>query len=88
MLNRRFEDYIKNVVGEADFLKLRESGALSRAMKHFNDYVKPGFYSSKDEESYINFPKAGLPENPEKGLSKDTITVKRSVSLCGYRNAE
>jgi len=79
MLNRRFEEHIKNVVGDGDFIKLRDSGALTRAMKHFNDYIKPGFYSSEEDEQYISFPKAGLKDRPRKGLSQNCITVKRQV---------
>lgn len=77
MLNRRFEEYIKNVIGENDFIRIRETSAYSRAMKHFDESIKPGFHTSDDNEQYVNFPKAGLKDRPELGLSKDTIAVKR-----------
>lgn len=77
MLNRRFEQYIKNVVGERNFIKIRENGTLARAMKTFNDTIKPGFYSSEDDEHYVNFPKAGLKDVPEKGLSQSELTIAK-----------
>ena len=79
MLNRRFEEHIKHVVGDSDFIRLRDSGALTRAMKHFNDYIKPGFYSSEEDEQYISFPKAGLKDRPKRGLAQNCITVTRQA---------
>ena len=77
MLNRRFEDHIKNVIGERDFIAIRETGAYARAMEHFDKVIKRGFYTSDEDEQYVNSPKAELKDRPERGLSKDTITVKR-----------
>ena len=77
MLNRRFEEHVKSVVGEKDFLNLRETSAYARAMKNFDENIKPGFYTSSDDEQFVNFPKASLKDRPERGLSKDTITVTR-----------
>ena len=77
MLNRRFEDHVKNVVGEKEFVRLREKSGYAIGMKHFDQNVKTGFHTSDIDEQYINFPKAMLKDRPELGLSKDTITVKR-----------
>jgi len=75
MLNRRFEEWVKNVVGERSFLELREQDAYRRAMKDFDKNIKPGFRSKDDEEQYVNFPKADLKDDPAKGLKANTITV-------------
>ncbi|KAI4255015.1 MAG: hypothetical protein L6R42_006950 [Xanthoria sp. 1 TBL-2021] len=79
MINRRFEDHIRIVMGEKEFLRVRETAAYAQAMQHFNDNIKPGFDTSQAGEHYVNFPKAGLKDNPAKGLSKDTITITRET---------
>ena len=81
MLNRRFEDYIKSIVGEDEFVRLRETGAYARAMKNFDDHIKQEFYHCEDDEQYVNFPRAGLKDRPEKGLLHNTITIKRYLLL-------
>ena len=77
MLNRRFEDHIKNVVGEKQFVRLREKKCYAFGMRHFDQHVKVGFHTSELDEQYITFPKAQLQDRPGMGLAKDTITVKR-----------
>lgn len=77
MLNRRFEEHIKNVVGDLAFSKLRDSGNLARAMKEFNDTIKPGYHTSGDAEYYVYFPRAGLEDMPEKGLEDNCLTVTK-----------
>ena len=79
MINRRFEDHIRNVVGEEAFARLRQTRAYAGAMKHFDEIIKPSFHTSEDDEQYVNFPKAGLADRPNLGLTKDTITIQRHV---------
>lgn len=75
MLNRRFEEWVKDVVGERAYLELRESDPYRRAMKTFDENIKPGFRSRDDEEQFVTFPKANLKDDPAKDLKSDTITV-------------
>ena len=75
MLNKRFEEWVKTIVGERAYLDLREHDSYRLAMKMFDDNIKPGFRSRDDEEQYVTFPKANLQDSPEKGLKSDTITV-------------
>ena len=75
MLNKRFEEWIKNVVGDQEYIQLRGTDAYRRAMKTFEDIIKPGFRSRDDRDEYINFPTAKLKDNPAKGLVSDTITI-------------
>jgi hypothetical protein len=60
MLNLRFEQWVKDIVGEKAFLDLRETDSFRLAMKTFDENIKPGFRSRDDEEQYVNFPKANL----------------------------
>lgn len=76
MINRRFEDWVKTVVGDRAYLDLVEQDSYRRAMKTFDENIKPGFRTVQDEEQYINFPKANLKDDPTKGLTNDTITVE------------
>lgn len=75
MLNRRFEEWVKDIVGERAYLELREQDPYRRAMKTFDENIKPGFRSRDDEDQYVTFPKANLKDDPAKGLKSDTITV-------------
>lgn len=75
MLNKRFEEWVKSVVGEVAFLDLREHESYRRAMKAFNENIKPGFQSKGDEQQYVSFPKTYLTDDPAKGLESDTLTV-------------
>jgi hypothetical protein len=75
MLNKRFEEFVKSTVGERCFLDLRETSGYRHAMKTFDENVKPGFRSRKDEDQYVNFPMANIPDNPKRGVKANTITV-------------
>ena len=75
MINLRFADWIKQVIGERAFIDLKETDAYRTAMKDFDERLKPGFRSRTDEDVYLNFPKARLADNPDRGLESDTITV-------------
>lgn len=75
MINRRFEQWIKDSVGDRAFIDLRETNGYRLAMKQFDEVIKPGFRSRDDEEQYVNFPKAGLKDKPSRGVSANTITL-------------
>lgn len=75
MLNLRFEQWVKDIVGEKAFLDLRQTDSFRLAMKTFDENIKPGFRSRDDEEQYVNFPKANLTDDPNKGLKANCITV-------------
>ncbi|EXJ81389.1 hypothetical protein A1O3_07680 [Capronia epimyces CBS 606.96] len=75
MLNKRFEEWIKDVVGERAYLDLKEKDAYRRGMRHFDETIKPGFQSAEDEDQYVSFPRAKLEDNEAKGLINDTLVV-------------
>ena len=75
MLNRRFEDWVKSVVGDRAYLDLVEHPSYRQAMKTFDENIKPAFRSKEDEEQYVPFPKANLNDDPAKGLKNNMITV-------------
>jgi hypothetical protein len=75
MINKRFEQWIKDSVGERAFLDLKETNGYRLAMKQFDEVIKPGFRSEKDEEQYISFPMASIPDNVAKGIKSNHITM-------------
>lgn len=75
LINKRFEDWVKDVVGERVHLDLRETDAYRTAMKHFDVEIKPGFTSQEQRVQNVSFPGAMLDDNIEKGLRRDNIAV-------------
>jgi hypothetical protein len=75
MLNKRFEEWIRTVVGDRAYLDLQETDAYRRVMKTFDEIIKPSFRSVDDEDQYVNFNKANLKDDPAKGLQNGSITV-------------
>ncbi|KAL9114873.1 MAG: hypothetical protein Q9227_001116 [Pyrenula ochraceoflavens] len=75
MLNKRFEEWVKTVVGDRAYLDLKEKDSYRLAMRTFDENIKPSFHSKDDEDQYITFPKAKLKDDPSSGLQSDTITV-------------
>ena len=81
MLNKRFEEWVKNIVGERAYIELRETNGYRLAMKQFDESIKPGFRSRDDEEVYINFPMANLKDNPAKRIKSNCITLTGFVHV-------
>ena len=81
MLNKRFEEWVKNIVGERAYIELRETNGYRLAMKQFDESIKPAFRSRDDEDQYINFPMANLKDDPTKKIKSNCIT------LTGYVHA-
>lgn len=79
MLNRRFEQWIKDVVGERAFLDLRETNGFRLAMKQFEESIKPGFQGVEDEDQFVNFPMANLKDDKAKGVKANSIALAASA---------
>ena len=75
MPNKRFEEWIKIVVGERAYPDLREHDFHREAMKTFDKIIKPGLRSRDDEEQFVTFPKAQLKDSLDKGLQSNSISV-------------
>ena len=75
MLNKRFEEWVKNIVGERAYIELRETNGYRLAMKQFDESIKPAFRSRDDEDQYINFPMANLKDDPSKKIKSNCITL-------------
>ncbi|KAI9654197.1 MAG: hypothetical protein M1821_006725 [Bathelium mastoideum] len=75
MINRRFENWVKDMVGERQYLDLRETDAYRRAMKNFDENIKPEYQGENNDVTYINFPMAQIADNESKGIRNGTLTL-------------
>lgn len=80
MINKRFEEAVKNAVGEDQYFSLRKSKPYRLAMFQFDNTVKPAFnpyQQSKDHVDYVNFPMAGLKDDPANNIASNCFNVTR-----------
>ncbi|KUI64110.1 hypothetical protein VM1G_10883 [Cytospora mali] len=63
-LNKRFEEAVRLVVGDEQFLNLRNGVGWAKASKEFDKYIKTAFTGDITEVHYVNFPKADLEDDP------------------------
>ncbi|KAF2712359.1 hypothetical protein K504DRAFT_474745 [Pleomassaria siparia CBS 279.74] len=70
-LNKRFEEAVKNLIGEEEFFRVKKTKAWIRANTQFDRKVKPGFWGKPTEEYFVNFPMADLDDDPENGLESN-----------------
>lgn len=80
MVNKRFEEAIKTAVGEEQCFGLRKHRSYRIAMQFFDESVKPKFnpYEQDDDEVYyVNFPMAGLKDDPENNISSNCFNVTK-----------
>ena len=75
MLNKRFAEWVKNIVGDRAYVELKDTNGYRLAMKQFDESIKPGFRSRDDEDQYINFPMANLKDDPSKKIKSNCITL-------------
>jgi hypothetical protein len=74
-LNKRFEEAVKELVGEAVFAELRAHKGYGNALKMFDRDVKRSFSGDLEEEFYVSFRMAGLEDIPDAGLEGNDWTM-------------
>lgn len=80
MINKRFEEAIRNAVRDDQYLFLRKHKSYRLAMQCFGESVKPVFNpfdKSADDVYYVNFPIAGLDDDPANNISSNCFNVTR-----------
>ncbi|RAL62854.1 hypothetical protein DID88_004695 [Monilinia fructigena] len=75
-LNRRFEQAVKELVGEDAYFHLRKTKGFEQATKQFDQSIKPAFRGDPEEDYYVNFPMADLKDDPFNGLQSSTWNMK------------
>jgi len=75
-LNKRFEQAVKELVGEDQYYHLRKTRGFEQATLHFDRSIKTAFRGSEDEEHYVHFPMAKLQDDPANNLASNCWTMK------------
>jgi hypothetical protein len=74
-LNYRFEEHVKNRLGEERYNHMRERKAKTwnMGLKYFEEFVKRNF--NEDEHQEVNVPFPGLPDDEEAGLDSGFLIM-------------
>lgn len=75
-LNKRFEQAVRELVGEDQFYDLRKTKGFAQAVQQFDRSVKTAFRGDWDEDYYINFPMANLNDDPACDLISNCWNMK------------
>lgn len=80
-LNKRFEEAVKNLVGEEEYLRIKKTKAWLRANTQFDREIKCAFRGKPSEEYFVNFPMADLNDDPANGLESNCWRMTGLVDL-------
>ncbi|KAK5658585.1 hypothetical protein OQA88_1978 [Cercophora sp. LCS_1] len=74
-LNYRFEEHVKNRLGESRFkeMKTKKGKTWQMGLRYFEEFVKRNF--NEDEHAEVNIPFPGLPDDEEIGLDSGFLTM-------------
>jgi hypothetical protein len=74
-LNYRFEDHVKQRIGQERYNMMREKKAKTwnMGLKYFEEFVKRNF--NEDEHQEVNVPFPGLPDDEEAGLDSGFLVM-------------
>ena len=99
ILNQRFEESVKNLVGDQEFERLRNTQGYSYAIGTFDREVKTSFRGHSKEEYFVNFPMASLKDDPEGQLQANcwrmtgyvllflnSLLTNKGICLCKSRD--
>ncbi|KAM0128669.1 hypothetical protein ACHAO1_008896 [Botrytis cinerea] len=75
-LNRRFEEAVKELVGEDQFYALRRTRGFAHAVEQFDLRVKTAFRGNEEEDYLMNFPMVNLQDNKSKNLVSSCWVMK------------
>lgn len=70
-LNKRFEETVRNVVGDDQFAVLKKGVGWSKALNEFDKNIKTAFTGDLSEVHFVTFPKADLIDDPEERLASN-----------------
>ncbi|KAI0840408.1 actin-like ATPase domain-containing protein [Hypoxylon sp. FL0890] len=75
VLNNRFTERVRNLVGDKQWELLKKSIGWSKALNEWDKFVKRAFQGDPEEEYYVTFPQAKLEDDPEQGLADNCWTM-------------
>lgn len=68
-LNKRFEEAVRVVVGDEQFLELKRGVGWAKACNEFDKNIKTAFTGDTTDVHYVTFPKANLEDDPAERLT-------------------
>ncbi|KAL1835667.1 hypothetical protein VTJ49DRAFT_6256 [Mycothermus thermophilus] len=77
-LNYRFEEHVKNRIGQARFdeMKAKKPKTWQMGLRYFEEFVKRSF--NEDEHTEVNIPFPGLPDDESAGLDSGFLIMTAS----------
>ncbi|KAK4034205.1 hypothetical protein C8A01DRAFT_49366 [Parachaetomium inaequale] len=74
-LNYRFEEHVKNRIGQSRFdeMKTKKGKTWQMGLRYFEEFVKRNF--NEDEHQEVNVPFPGLPDDEEAGLDSGFLVM-------------
>lgn len=67
-LNKRFEETVRGVVGDEQFVSLKKGVGWAKALNEFDKNIKTAFAGDATDVHYVTFPKAELEDDPDEKL--------------------
>ncbi|TVY82837.1 Heat shock 70 kDa protein 12A [Lachnellula suecica] len=80
-LNMRFEEAVKQVLGDRQYSRIRNEYSFERAMQEFDQRIKRVFKGDPNENYYVEFPDAKLVNDSAKNLEDDFWQMKAYILL-------
>ncbi|CVK84249.1 related to hsp70 protein [Fusarium proliferatum] len=71
-LNKRFAEAVRDLIGDEEWLRLKDLSAWALAERQFDQEIKTSFTGDLDDDFIINFPGARLEDNVSEGLERDS----------------
>lgn len=67
-LNKRFEETVRNVVGDDQFADLKKGVGWAKALNDFDKNIKTAFTGDVNDVHFVTFPKSDLDDDPAERL--------------------
>ncbi|RBA12608.1 hypothetical protein FPRO05_04058 [Fusarium proliferatum] len=71
-LNKRFAEAVRDLIGDEEWLRLKDLSAWALAERQFDQEIKTSFSGDLGDDFIINFPGARLEDNADEGLERDS----------------
>lgn len=79
-LNMRFEQAVKQLVGQTQFARLQKTKGYEQAVNQFDKHIKTAFrLEDANEEYHVNFPMGKLRDDPANNLEANCWTMTTYV---------
>jgi hypothetical protein len=77
MLNKRFEDSLKSNIGDEELFPYKKTPGYRKALKEFEENIKPKYSSSGPSTFKIQFPGASFTPDASCRLERNALTLTK-----------